>query len=143
MAYETTTGRTTANPAYTNDAAHVSSIGLPATNYTSENITLTQAGTGHAIATGARHLSITLKAALAGPLLIAFGTSELDAEGNVGGTVDTEVGLPVGLPIVGAHGAGSTGIGLTVPVPIPSGMTWFAVAESHGSPTGKLLVGQL
>ena len=104
-------------------------------NYASGPATLSQAGDGYAIASGARYLSIGVTVALTGTgLFLAFGTSELDSEANVSGTVGSEVGMM----IAGA----SAGQVVIVGIPTDSTITHFALAENHASPTGKVCVTQ-
>lgn len=122
-----------------NGSAHVDvksgGASITPSNYASGPITLSQAGDGFAIASGARYLSIGVTVALTGTaLLLAFGTSELDAEANVSGTVGSEVGM-----MIAGSAAGQIVI---VGIPTDSTITHFALAENHAAPTGKVLVTQ-
>ena len=123
----------------TAQAAHVAvksgGASIVPSNYAAGPVALSQAGDGYAIASGARYLSIGVTVALTGTgLFIAFGTSELDAEANVSGTVGSEVGMM----IAGA----SAGQVVIVGIPTDTTITHFALAENHAVPTGYVSVTQ-
>lgn len=97
---------------------------------------LTAAGQGFQIADGASQIHVGVVTAAAGLVLIAFGTSELDAEGNcVGGTTTSSL---LGTPICG-KAVDSMG---TVDIPNDSTITHFALAEAHDTPTGEVMITQ-
>jgi len=112
----------------------VSTTGFVPSSYDGITGTLTAAGDGYPLASGAKNLSIGIQTASAGPILIAFGTSEVDAEANVVGTVGSEVGMLLG--------AGAEGDVYPVGVPQSTDITHYAIAENHGTPTGVVLVTQ-
>jgi len=104
-------------------------------NYAAGPVALSQAGDGYAISSGARYLSIGVTVAATGTgVFLAFGTSELDAEANVSGTVGSEVGMMLG--------GGSAGDVYIVGIPNDSTITHFALAENHATPTGYVSVTQ-
>ena len=123
------TGRVSATEGF---VASSTGSAITPSNYDGITGTLTAAGDGYALATGATLLSIGVQTAAAGPILLAFGTSEADSESNVVGTVGSEVGMHLG--------SGSAGDVYVVGV--PSGMTHYAIAENHATPTGVVLVTQ-
>ena len=100
------------------------------------HLDLTAVGQGFAIASGASQIQVGLVVAAAGAVLIAFGTSELDAEANcVGG------GTPASLlgTVIAELAVGKTGI---VDVPNDPTITHFALAEAHATPTGEVMITQ-
>ena len=124
----------------TDGAAHVAvrngGSSMVPSNYAAGPVALSTAGDGYAIASGAKYLSIGKTVALTGTgLFLAFGTSELDAEANVSGTVGSEVGWMIAGPEVGV-------VPFLIGVPTNPTITHFALAENHAAPTGKVSVTQ-
>lgn len=127
------------NPIRSVGAAHTSiksgGASIIPSNYAAGPVALSQAGDGYALASGARYLSIGVTVALTGTgVFLAFGTSELDAEANVSGTVGSEVGM-----MIAGAAAGQVVI---VGIPSDATITHFALAENHAAPTGKVSVTQ-
>lgn len=106
-------------------------------NYAASPVALSQAGDGYAIASGARYIQVGMTTETAGSaVLLAFGTSELDAEDNVDGTVGSEVGMMIlGGAVIGK---------ISDPLGVPRDplITHFAIAENHAVPTGDCIITQ-
>jgi len=105
--------------------------------YPTGPITLDQTGVGGAIASGTIDLQISIHTALAGSMaLIGFGDTLAEAQGNLDATVGSEAGHVVPFNAV------PTTVGLTAKVTVPSSLTtpYYAIAENHATPTGKVMV---
>ena len=102
------------------------------------HLDLTAVGQGFAIASGVSLIRVTAVVATAGAVLIAYGTSQADAEAKcVGGGTPASL-LGDGLEIeVGVVGSGDKS-----DVPNDPAITHFALAEAHGTPTGEVMITQ-
>lgn len=100
------------------------------------HLDLTAVGQGFPIVPGASQIEIGVVVAATGAVLIAFGTSEVDAESKcVGGATPADL---LGAVIQGLA-IGSTGI---VDIPRDATITHFALAEAAAAPSGEIMITQ-
>lgn len=135
-AYETTLSgangskRGNANPAYTNDAAHVMDGFTPSTPYAT-NLTMDGTATTNvvAIATGVARIRVANLGATAEAIYFAFGTSSSNASANL--THSTNLAT-TGVYIPAATEGGSQSI---VTLKVPDLATHFAIENAVASDT--------